>query len=97
LENLPVFYLGLDSEEFNSLMTAMNGDINSAVSHKEKEIFSRLVISLESQKNSIGSLIFKPGAGIRQNITQLGSSIKRLKQIAKAGQESGLSQLPAAA
>jgi hypothetical protein len=97
LENLPVFYLGLTSDEFNNLMASMGPGLNSAVSGKEVEIFSQFAASLESQKNSIGSLIFEPGAGIRQNIGQLGSSIKKLKQIAHAIQESHFGQLPMAA
>lgn len=95
LEHVPVFYLGLTSEQFNELLSAMGPDADSAPSDKEKEIFSQFVNALDSQRDSIASLILKPG--VRNNITQLGGSLKRLKQIAKASGEPHLDRLPAAA
>jgi uncharacterized Zn finger protein (UPF0148 family) len=96
LEHVPVFYLGLNSEQFNELLNAMGSGIGSAASAKEIEIFSQFVQALETQKDGIASLILK-SKDLRNNITQLGSSIKRLKQIARDAQQPHLNQLPAAA
>jgi hypothetical protein len=97
LKDLPVFYLGLTSEQFNELLAAMGSDVNSIVSAKEIEIFSQFVADLESQKNSLARLMLDPKTNIRSNLNQSGKSIKKINQIAQAAQKPRPEQMLVAA
>lgn len=49
LENLPIFYLGLKTDELNSLMENMEYDLNKDPSLQELEIFRKLISSVKEQ------------------------------------------------
>jgi hypothetical protein len=96
LKNLPVFYLGLNSEQFDELMAAMGSSAGLPPSSKEIEIFSQFVDDLESQHSNISGMILN-SKDLRANLGQLGKPIKRLKQIAQATREPHLNQFAKAA
>ncbi len=49
LENLPIFYLGLNTEELNSLMENMEYDLNKEPSPQEIAIYKKLIDSVQEQ------------------------------------------------
>jgi hypothetical protein len=50
IENVPVFYLGLKSEELEALLANMNYDPDAGPSPEERQVFSQLVASLREQR-----------------------------------------------
>lgn len=96
LEHVPVFYLGLNSEQFDELMATMSPNADSAPSAKEIEIFSQFVNDLESQHINISGMILN-SKELRANLGQLGKPIKKLKQIAREVKEPNFGQFAKAA
>lgn len=95
LQNVPVFYLGLITDQLKLLSANMSQDISAPVSEVEKQIFSEMVKSLEEQKNILSALNLK--SGIRNNLTKLGPTLERLKQISSSPLFSEQEPLPIAA
>lgn len=77
LENVPVFYLGLESGE---LMELVRG-LGEGSSEKKDRIFKKLILSLETQRseleNSASSSVF------RAKLTSFGKSLSRLTSTEK--------------
>ncbi len=51
--NVPLFYLGLDKDEFAGLLSGMNFNPDSAVTEAEYAAFGKLVASLKEQKQML--------------------------------------------
>ncbi len=85
LENLPVFYLGITSENFEALMQSMGSDINSPLSPKEQEVFLQFVGSLEEQQQALGKLDLK--TNIQNNVNNLKSVLEKIRQIAESASQ----------
>jgi hypothetical protein len=51
--NVPLFYLGLDKDEFSGLLEGMNFNPDSAVTEAEYTAFGKLVASLKEQKQML--------------------------------------------
>jgi hypothetical protein len=79
LENIPVFYLGLTSEQLKELMSTMSFDPDAAPTAIEIKLFTQMVSSLEEQKKSLSQLDLK--SGIKNNLGKLDASLTRLNQI----------------
>jgi hypothetical protein len=80
LKNVPVFYLGMTSDEFGELAKNMSPNPSAAITQAERQIFSGMVKFLAEQKTVLSALDLKPE--IKANLDRLDPTLARLSQIA---------------
>lgn len=81
LENLPVFYLGLTTNELIDLTQEMSYDFNGEISDQERNIYIKLIDSVEDQLK--GLLKEKLPAEVKTNLENFKNSFDALRNYPK--------------
>jgi len=77
--NIPVFYIGLSTDELKSLLSGMSYDIDGKINQIEFDIFDKLMISLEDQIISLNREKLHPG--VKKNIAIFKESVRQMKKM----------------
>lgn len=77
IKNLPVFFIGLETEELEDVLANM--DYGKEISPKEKKVFAQFVSSLEMQKQIL--LSERLPESVRANLTRFSCSLETMKSV----------------
>ena len=80
LQNLPLLYAGLTTNEFIQLTSAMQPGMRAELTDLERSLFLRMVDSMQKQINELKALHLQQG--IERNINSLNSTIEKLRHVA---------------
>ncbi len=83
--NIPVFYIGLSTDELKSLLSGMSYDIDGKINQIEFDIFDKIMISLEDQiikLSTVKKSNDKPlHDGVKKNIAIFKESVRQMKKL----------------
>lgn len=81
IRNLPVFYLGISTEDLEKLLSQMNFSLNEGLAGIEYEIIQNFLSSLEEQKNNLEKLNLL--GDVRNNLVKFRNSLSQMKDVFK--------------